>query len=541
MVEPHMKLLRIDGGARFGFPVATALTLALAGCKVGPNFKPLEVDVNKSWIDTGDAAIRLQPLEFDEWWTVFEDPVLDDLIARAYAQNLSLRVAGLRVLEARARRGIAAGLFFPQLQEFHVRTGAFQLSDNDPNALPLDKSFNLTSVGFDAAWELDFWGKYRRGIESADAALLASVDDYDSVLVSLVGEVATNYIQLRAFERRLALARANVALQEQTLGIAEVRFRNGAVTELDVAEARSNLASTEALVPRFKDGIRQTRITLSILLGKPPSELSDILPATGQIPVAPSEVVVGIPAELLRRRPDVRSAEQIAAAMSAQIGMAESDLYPSVSILGSTGFRTGDSIGSDGSKKDIGNLFDSDSFFGFIGLDFSWPILNYGRIKNNVRIQDARFQQAVVNYENTVLRAAAEVESGLSGYLHTRRQAGHLSESVAATERSVELATTQYRDGAVSFDRVLRAQTFLVAQQDQLAATEAQVAANLVSTYKSLGGGWEIRRGREFIPDALREEMSERTNWGNIMSADYSSGSDVTFDRPDPDTRGDQP
>ncbi|MEE8153941.1 MAG: TolC family protein [Phycisphaerales bacterium] len=281
----------------------------------------------------------------------------------------------------------------------------------------------------------------------------------------------------------------------------------------------------------------------------PPSELTDLLPETGLIPVAPPEVLVGIPANLLRRRPDVRSAEQIAAVLSAQIGVAEADLYPTVHLFGSTGFRTGDSFGADGMTKDLGDLFDSDSYFGFIGLNFSWPIFNYGRIKNNVRIQDAKFQQAIVNYENTVLRAAAEVESGLSGFLRAREEATHLRESVGATQRSVELSTTQYREGTADFIRVLTAQTFLVAQQDRLAATEAKIALNLISTYKSLGGGWEIRRGNEFIPDALREEMRERTDWGDIMSPDYSSGKDVLFDRPDSgatantvdDGRGKQP
>ncbi|MEE8153940.1 MAG: TolC family protein [Phycisphaerales bacterium] len=216
----------------------------VSGCMVGPDFKPIEADVNKAWIDAGDPAVRQESLQFDKWWSVFEDPVLDDLVATTYEQNLTLRIAGLRVLEARARRGIAAGLFFPQLQQFSAGAAAISLSDNDPNLALADRNFNDYSASFDAVWELDFWGKYRRGIESADAALLASVDDYDSVLVSLIGEVAATYVQARTFERRLALAEANVALQERTLEIADVRFRNGAVTELDLSEARSNLENT---------------------------------------------------------------------------------------------------------------------------------------------------------------------------------------------------------------------------------------------------------------------------------------------------------
>ncbi|UCD50298.1 MAG: efflux transporter outer membrane subunit [Phycisphaerales bacterium] len=512
-------------------------SVLMAGCTVGPDFAPLDANVNEKWIDASDETIKEKAPAFEEWWTLFEDPILSGLVEKAYEQNLSLRIAGLRVLEARARRGIAAGLFFPQLQQLSGTAATVNLSDNNPNLALADRNFNDYGVGFDAVWELDFWGKYRRGIESADAALLASVDDYDGVLVGLIGEVAATYFQIRTFERRLALARENVALQARTLEIAEVRFRNGAVTELDVSQARSNHANTQALIPLLEDGLRQSRITLSILLGIPPSDLTGMLPETGQIPNIPAEVVVGIPADLLRRRPDVRSAEQMAAALSAQIGIAEADFYPAINLFGSTGFRTGDSFGTDGSKKDLDDLFESDSYFGFLGLNVSWPIFNYGRIKNNVRVQDARFQQAVVNYENTVLRAAAEVEGSLSGYRHATTQAHHLKDSVAATQRSVDLAMTQYREGTMDFIRVLTAQSFLVAQQDRLAATEARIALNLVSTYKSLGGGWEIRRGQEFIPHATRREMAERTDWGDIMGRGYSLGKDALSSRPNHDAR----
>ncbi len=517
------------------------MVLLLGGCMVGPDFTVPEAAVADAWLEADNPAVRSEESEVYRWWEVFDDPVLNELIAKAYDQNLPLQIAGLRVLEARARRGIAAGQFFPQLQQLSAGAGAFKLSDNDPNAFPLDRNFNLASVGFDAVWELDFWGKFRRGIQSADAALLSSVANYDQVLVSLISEVAATYVRMRMFEKRLALARANVELQERTLQIAEVRFRNGAVTELDVTEARSNLESTEALAPQFADGIRQTRITLSILLGMPPSNLDDLVDGPGVIPKAPAEVIVGIPAELLRRRPDVRSAERIAAAMCAQIGVAEADFYPAVRVLGSTGFRTGDSIGSDGMKKDIGNLFDSDSFYGFIGLDVSWPILNYGRIANNVRVKDAHFQQAIVNYQDTVLRAAAEVESSLSSYLQNRNRAEHLAQSVTASKRSVELSMTQYRDGTVDFLRALTAQSSLVQKQDQLATTESRIALDLISTYKSLGGGWEIRRGREFIPEATQQEMAERTNWGKIMAPNYDEGSDMLFARPKSDVESETP
>jgi NodT family efflux transporter outer membrane factor (OMF) lipoprotein len=512
--------------------LVTPFLVLLGGCMVGPDYQRPDIRVNDDWIDAEDQSVVQEELAFDEWWTVFEDPTLDTLVSTAYDQNLSLRIAGLRVLEARARRGIVAGVFFPQIQRISGGAAAVSISENDPNVSVLDRDFNSFGVGIDAVWELDFWGKYRRGIESADAALLATVTDYDAVLVGLIGEVAATYISVRMFEERLALAESNVELQTRTLKIAQVRFDNGAVTELDVAQAETNLSATKALVPVLKAGLRQSKITLGILLGMQPSTLDTILGEPGVIPTAPLELAVGVPADLLRRRPDVRSAEHLAASLSAQIGIAEANLLPSISLAGSTGFRTGDSFGTDGNVKDLGDLFDSDSAFGFVGLAVNWPILQYGRLKNNIRLRDARFQQALVNYENTVLRAAGEVENSLNGYINSTERADTLSSGVTASSRSVELSMTQYREGTIDFLRVLNAQTTLVTMQDQYASARSQVALSLVSTYKSLGGGWQIRNGEEFIPQQLQREMSERTDWGEIMNLDYSSGDDFGFDRP---------
>jgi NodT family efflux transporter outer membrane factor (OMF) lipoprotein len=482
---------------------------------VGPNYTTPDAKVNDAWIGARtDAAEAVNP----KWWETFGDPTLNALVQSAIDQNLSLRTAGLRVLEARAARGIAVGEFFPQVQEINGQLGANQLSANDVGNGG-DRSFSNGSLGIQAAWELDFWGKFRRGIEAADAELLASVADYDAVLVSLVSEVASTYVVIRSLEERLAYARANVQLQEATLVLTRARFKAGAVSELDVSTALATLANTRSLIPELENSLLQSKLVLSQLLGRPPSELAEELkPAAGVasgVPDAPPLIAVGIPAELLRRRPDVRAAERIAAAQSARIGQAVADLYPSISILGSTGFATSTYEG--GRTPNLGNIFDADSFAGFVGLGVNWPVFNYGRVEGNIRVQDARYEQAVTAYRQTVLRAAGDVESGLSDFLRSRERAGALGEAVDASRRSVELSLIQYRAGAADFIRVNDAQTALVRQQDALASARASIALGAVRTYRALGGGWEVRGDREFVDDGTIERMRERTDWGDLI------------------------
>jgi NodT family efflux transporter outer membrane factor (OMF) lipoprotein len=455
------------------------------------------------------------------WWAQFGDPVLEQFVNEALDQNLTLRAAGLRVLQARAVRGITAGEFFPQTQEAVGSISASHLSENSFEGAG-DQTDQDVSIGLRAAWELDFWGKFRRAIESSDAALLASVADYDTVLITLAADVAAFYVQARSFQERLELAQANVRLQADTLRLTEVRFKAGAVSQLDVVTAKALLSSTQALIPQFEDGVRRSTVALSVLLGRTPSDLQQELAGPAVVPTPPADIALGIPADLMRRRPDVRRAERIAAAASAQIGVAEADFYPSISIVGATGFAA----------SNFGDILDSNSFEGFVGLDVNWAFLNYGRISNNVRLQDARFQESVTLYQNTVLQAAADVETGLSSFLRNRERATLLAETVDAQARAAELALIQYRAGAVDFIRVNFAQTDLVEQQDQLASARADSALGAIATFRALGGGWEVRLGREFIPPSTAEEMKARTNWGDLISTDYEQGSDVMFQRP---------
>ncbi|MGB5439820.1 MAG: efflux transporter outer membrane subunit [Gammaproteobacteria bacterium] len=491
-----------------------ALTLMISGCTMlGPDFTPPQAPTPSIWLTT-DEVLTGEPGEQAEWWKLFNDPVLDALIDTAYRQNLPLQIAGLRIIEARAQLGIARGNRYPQLQQASGAVSAVELSENSPNFSPAtDSEFTAYQAGFDAAWELDFWGRFRRGIEAAEANLSATVADYDNALVSLTAEVARTYVSIRSLEERLALTLANIALQQESLRVARVRFESGATTELDVQQAISNLADTQALLPVLQTALRQANNGLSILLGMLPADLTEILGGPGTIPVAPARVAAGIPADLLRRRPDVQVAEQQAASRSAQVSVAVTDLYPSFSLLGSIGYQS-----SGTGSSSAGDLFDSDSLFFSAGPAFNWNILNYGRIRNNIRVQDARLQQALVNYRNTVLTAYREVEDAMVALVQSQKESGFRAISARAAGRSTEIANIQYRQGSVDFQRVIDAERELVAQQDLWASARGDIALNLIAMYKALGGGWEIRKGHDFISGENRNEMEQRTNWGDLLT-----------------------
>jgi len=377
-------LLRRQQGAgksAAGAVICLAASLGMTGCMVGPNYSRPRADVTEGWLDIKSPATS-RANDNATWWRTFNDPALTALVEQALKQNLTLRQAGLRVIQARALRGVAVGQFFPQSQAGTGSISNNRVSKNSPQAFG-DRSFRNLSLGLEAAWELDFWGKFRRGIESADASLDASVADYDSALVILVADVASNYVQIRSIQEQLGFTRANVKLQQDTLALTQVRFNAGAVSELDVSTARATLTNTQSLIPQLQDSLRQAKLALCVLLGRTPSELGTELPGEGPVPTAPAEIALGIPADLLRRRPDVRRAERFAAALSAQTGVATADLYPSVTIKGTSGFHSS-TFQSPGFSPHLHNLLDADSFEGFIGLDINWPILNYGRIQNNI-------------------------------------------------------------------------------------------------------------------------------------------------------------
>jgi len=496
------------GLIRAAVKLTVCMTFLLQGCiMVGPDYQKPEAPVPAEWIGPDNSRVKRQPADQTEWWKIFNDPVLNGLVDKAYQQNLTLQSAGLRILEARAQLGVAVSGLYPQLQQ--VGGGYTNVERSLNGLLPVigNRNHDFYQAGFDVAWELDLWGKFRRAIEASNRDIQATIAAYDDFLVSLVAEVARTYVSIRSLDQRLKLARENVRIQERTLQITEVRFRAGVVTELDVSQARALLRDTQSLIPSLEASISQAKNALSVLLGQPPGQLETVLSEPAAIPSAPSEVAVGLPAELMRQRPDIQRAELQLAAQSARIGVVTADLYPHFVLMGSIGVES----------TEFSRLFNRQSGAWLAGPSFTWEIFNYGRTRNRVRTQDARFQDLLANYRNTVLRAAQEVEDSIAAYLRAQEQVTLLAESVAAAKRSTDLSLIQYRDGAVDFIRVLDSERFLVQQQDNLTATQGNVVLNLVSLYKALGGGWQIRDGKPFVPPDIQKDMLTRTDWDGIL------------------------
>jgi NodT family efflux transporter outer membrane factor (OMF) lipoprotein len=495
--------------------VILLVALLTLGClKVGPDFQRPSTTVADTWLDIGDNRLATASVEHRHWWQAFRDPALNRLIDTAYRENLSLRLAGVRVLEARAQLGVAIGEWFPQTQQAFGAMDKIRVSDRSPQAVfNRNLNYRQSELGLRASWELDFWGKYRRGIESADASLKATVADYDSALVSLTGDVATSYILIRTLEKRLDIARQNVATQEESLKIAQSKFQGGTTSQRDVEQAKTILGNTLATIPALEIQLRQGKNALCVLLGQAPSHLTHLLGEAAPIPAPPPQVAVGIPADLLRRRPDVRAAELKAAAQCAAIGVAKADLFPSFSLLGTFSFQA-----SDVARFALGDMFRWGARTANVGPSFQWNILNYGQITNQVRVQDARFQELLISYQQTVLKAQQEVEDALTGFLRSQVRAQLLGDSVAAARRSLNLAVLQYREGITDFTTVLTAQQSLLNEQDSLATALGDIARYLVGVYRALGGGWQLREGRDFIPEEVRAEMARRTNWGRLLT-----------------------
>jgi len=495
--------------------LTVALPLLSGGCLVGPDFTAPVAPVADKWLEANHPSVKSDRQEYEQWWTVFNDPALNRLIRIAYDQNLSLVSAGTRVLEARAQLGVAIGEFYPQLQQGKGSILYHRPSHADPTANPLAgvlPNFWRDALGLTVNWELDFWGKFRRGIESADAAYLASIASYDYVLASLLGDVATAYIGIRTLQTQIDIARENIARQKKALAIALAKYQGGTATKLDVYQAENVLGATEATIPQLTIQLNQGLNALAVLLGMPPQPMDNLLRGATGIPVPPKYVAVGIPAELVRRRPDIRAAELAAAAQSAQIGIAEANLYPAFSLIGSFG-----TVASNINGNKLKQVFEGKGItFGF-GPTFQWNILNYGQITNTVRVEDAKLQGLLVDYQNTVLKAQQEVENGLTSFLQGRDQVDFLRESVAAASAALRIALLQYNLGTRDFTTVLTAEQNLYTAQNNLAMAEGSVSTGLASVYRALGGGWQIRADNEFVPAATAEEMRNRTNWGELL------------------------
>lgn len=519
--------------------IAPGSILLLAGCLAGPNYSTPSSSTAEQWMDAAHPAVQRGPAVLTRWWEVFNDPVLNTLVQRAYENNPTLHAAAVRVLQAQAARAVAVGLLFPQQQE---ATGSYswsQTSENAGAAQPetnklesrlgwvrdpqgsllrramgdpgIDNTFgNWELFGLSVGWELDLWGRYRRGIEAADAAVLASLANYDDVLVSLIAQVASEYVLLRTLEEQREIVTQNLQIQLEGQRVVQARRDAGTATDLDLAQSQALVHDTESQIPVIEASIRQSTITLCVLLGMPPKDISDLLGPKRPIPAPPDVVRLGVPAELLRRRPDIRRAEHQLAALCANIGIATTDLYPRFSLIGDIGL----------SAEHFPDLFRGNSFQVFAGPQVRWAILNYGRIENNIRVQDAAFQASIGEYESLVLRAQGEVERSVAGFAGAQRQIEPLTRSVDAAARAVRVAQEQYRGGIADYIRVLVAEQFLITEQSRLVGARGSVAQNLVTLYRALGGGWELREGNDLVPVDIKEEMRRRTDWGGMIDSD---------------------
>jgi len=503
----------------------------LTACSVsGPDFEGVEAaDLPQSWTgqDNWIGGDSLQSgWKTARWWMQFKDPVLDRLVGQASNQNLDLESAGLRIVQARAALGVADSFRYPQRQTVSGSLAKIYQNEN---------TFDNATVSFDAGWELDVWGKYARSIESAEASLYASIASYHDILVSITAEVARNYVNYRTFQERVLLSERNIEIQARVVKITEVQFDSGNVTELDVQQAKTQLYTTKSALPGLRIGMMQSRNALAVLLGVLPQEVEQLLLSASidakikafdekygtsrsqqkligydQYSLIPYPPVVGtlIDASLVLRRPDLQLAEFQAHARSSQIGVAETELYPKFSLFGAIGINSTVKAGNDFSF--------SDSLTLSLGPSFSWNIFQYGRLENNIRLEDARFQESLTNYNKRVLLAVQEVSNALEAYQLNKEQKSLAFNSVNASVRAFNISLTQYENGQITFERLLSSVEKMTRSEDTYAQIKGNVANQVVALYKSLGGGWEANSGKYLNAEQI-EQMRARTDWGDML------------------------
>ncbi|MEA2111622.1 MAG: TolC family protein [Campylobacterota bacterium] len=501
-----------------------SIVLLSSGCsKLGPDFNAVEQLNTPKEQATKNEQIA-------QWWKIFDDPLLDSLVTKTYAQNLDLKSAGLRILQARAVLGISQGLTFAQQQTLSGSAAAIRSNGN---------SYGAVGVNFDVGWEMDVWGKYARGIESSEADLYASIASYSDIMVSVIAEVARNYINYRTAQERIAYARRNIVIQERVTRMTEIQFNSGNVSELDMQQARSQLYTTRSSLPSLELSMITTRNAMALLMGIDLKEMETILNSSKKhsdtlnkyinqeknyvqiqeedkasisiefVPTAKFDPYYKVDAQLLKNRPDIKVAEYLAHSNSAKIGTAMAQLYPSFVLFGNIGINTNSASGSWSSA--------SDSIGVGIGPSFSWNIFAYDRIKNQVRLQDAIFEESLVNYNKKVLQAATEVSDAIHGYRLTNEQQEENKKAVEATVRAFNISMTQYNDGLVSYQRLLSTVESLTRNQDRYAQIKGSLATYIVSLYKALGGGWQMSQGEAYLSNETAKKMQERTDWGDYL------------------------
>ena len=482
------------------------VTFLLSGCMVGPDFKQPEVSINDQWkAQTGGefveavALVRDQQINPVQWWTQFDDPTLSKLLTYAGQQNLTLQSAALRIYQARAQLGISDATLLPTV----VADGAAMWGNSSSGQ----------NVLLQGNWELDFWGKYRRGIESSFSTFQSAISSYYSADVSLAALVADTYIRIRNFEELIRVARVNLTLQGESLRIADARYKAGQTSLLALSQAQTRYQQTKAEIPGLMEQLNRQRNAMSVLLGQRPGFYEAEFGQAKNMLKAPEALNVGIPMDLLRRRPDVAAAEYQAASQSALIGVREADLYPSFSLSGAFGFLSA----RVNYQNNQSFQFDSSSISG--GASFNLPIFYRGAIVDQIRIQDTIFQQSVLNYQNTVLAAQAEVEDALLRIATSASAAKDYRRAVSSASQAAKLALDLYEAGQSDYNTVIVAQQILLEVQSDLVRSRSDTLLGYVDAFRALGGGWNGDLTVPALPNELIAQMKERTNWGTALDA----------------------
>ncbi len=483
------RIIHILGSERwsmFRWLMAISLILLLTGCAtVGPDYSPPKPESPASWtadMEKGLEASRPHSSTLAEWWEVFDDPVLSSLEKQAVEGNLDLKIALSRLRKARLNRGISKSDLFPTLAaDGQVQR---QRSSESMPSVSGGEEQDYYLGQFDSAWELDIFGGIRRSVQAAQAELEASLADVNDVLISLMAEVALNYIEVRTYEHRLEITRKNITTQKKSYELNKSRYKAGLIDELAVQQSLRNLERTRSQVSRLESGLRAAKNRLAVLLGRSPGTLSSQLGSQRSIPQAPSQVAVGIPAEAMRRRPDIQRAERQLAAQTARIGVATAELYPKFHLFGTIGLEALDA-GSD--------FLDARSRFWNIGPSLSWNIFNGHALRLNIELQTEKQEQALIQYQFTILRAQEEIEDTLTAYAKEQIRAESLQKAVTAAKRTEFLARDRYKAGLVDFYNVLDAQRSLLELEDEYVQSQGQAVSNFARLYKALGGGWEYQ------------------------------------------------
>ena len=492
---------------RLGFVAGLAAASVVAGCTVGPDFKRPDSASPGSWFAGPKEAVRQPPsLPVAEpvdpnWWTLFNDPVLTGLERRVAAENLDVKVAGVRLAESRAQLGVARAGLFPTLgantsytRQQPSNNGLFAVVPSAAGATGASgasgtstggvrgkglQPFDLWQGGFDASWEVDLWGGVRRTVESATASSEAATEAKRSVLLSSLAEVARDYIQLRGVQTQLQIARDNVRTARQSLNLTQQRAEGGVTTDLDVANASAQLRSTLAQIPTLEQ--QEAQLINALSLGQPPNALRADLTTAKPVPPVPPRVPVGLPSELARRRPDIRQAEAQLHAATADIGVAQANFYPSLNLTGSFGLQS----------LQLNKVFDLTSKQYALGPGLTIPIFQGGQLRSTLQLREAQQQEAAVNFQKTVLQAWHDVDNALTAYQAEQNRRDELVQAVSDYEHALVLAQSRYQEGVADFLTVLVAESSLLGAQLQLADSTTTVSSNLVALYKALGGGWE--------------------------------------------------